>query len=61
MREITQSGDVMYRMVWAQQSADDLRKEGGPMELLRASAVALSFVGLAVLVGMLSLVVGVVR
>jgi hypothetical protein len=57
MREITQSGSVTCRMpdqpVGGQHRS---HKEVDPVQTLRASAIALPFVGLAVLVGLLSLV-----
>jgi hypothetical protein len=61
MREITQWRAATYRMVGLRRASDDHLKGGEPMRLLRASAVALPFVGLAILVGVLSVVIGLAR
>lgn len=58
MREITQPGAVKYRMVRRIGGVEHLPTGGGPMQFLRATAVALPFVGLAVLVGVLSVLMG---
>jgi hypothetical protein len=34
---------------------------GGPMQILRATAIALPFIGLAILVGALSVLIGLTR
>jgi hypothetical protein len=57
MRETTQRRTVMCRMAARPSSFHHRDRRDGPMELLRASAVALSFVALAVLVEVLSLIV----
>jgi hypothetical protein len=59
MREITQSAAVVCRMVQPNSGAEHrchTREGGEPMQLLRASAVALPFVALAIVVGLLSLI-----
>jgi hypothetical protein len=57
MREITQRRAVRCRMA-RRAIATDYGGEGGePMQLLRASAVALPFVALAILVGVLSVMI----
>jgi hypothetical protein len=54
MREITQSNGVTYRMA-PRLLGDEHRGRGGdPMQILRATAVAIPFVVLAGLVALLS-------
>jgi len=59
MREITQRRQVTCRMARVQGGSEHRFHEGGePMQTLRASAIALPFIGLAILVGILSLLIG---
>jgi hypothetical protein len=61
MREITQRRAVRCRMAAWVGGRGLWAEEVNPMQLLRASAVALPFVGLALVVALLSLVVGMGR
>jgi hypothetical protein len=59
MREITQSRAVTCRMATGSADAEHRsHKEVNPMQTLRASAIALPFIGLAVLIGLLSVFMG---
>jgi hypothetical protein len=57
MREITQSGEVRCRMVRRGGGLEHRLQEVDPMQTLRASAIAVPFVILAVAIAVLSAVV----
>jgi hypothetical protein len=59
MREITQRRGVTCRMVQRIGYVEHLHQGGEPMQTIRAAAIAIPFVGLAILVGVLSLFLGV--
>jgi hypothetical protein len=58
MREITQSAAVRYRMAEPVARPQHRLQRRWPVQTLRASAVAIPFVVLALLVAMLSAIVG---
>jgi hypothetical protein len=58
MRETTQSGSVTYRMGGRSLGGQHRRRGGEPMQTIRASAIALPFIALALLIAMLSSIVG---
>jgi hypothetical protein len=58
MREITQSGRVRCRIAQPRWATEHRCQEVNPMQTLRASAIAVPFVFLALLVAVLSMLIG---